>query len=431
MRRDVASAYFASATRIASWVIVSGLVYRLLGPPQFALLALIRGTIGLLNYISLGLAPALIHEAAHARSDEPSGDSKRSLEVLHTNAMLVAVTSCAVGVLAAGVFAFFFGDLFRVAAPLPHLRLVVLFMGLGTLLRLTGDAPGAFLQIHGMIARDNLIVAVAELVWTALCVLGCWMFPTVGLYAVAISYAISGALNLAVRQTISGGISGATGLRPAIFDTKLVRRLLAFGGMVVLAQLADYLYAPTDYILINRLLNPVDVANYAPAVQLDAGLLLLVSSLSAVMLPKAAIAHARGDADTVARYYFVATTASLILLTVATTAVWLLSPWIFRLWLGNSMPVTRSILPIVLVNTVIGGGSSIGRSILLAVGRVRPFTISVLIAGVINVVCSYAFVRFFDWGLRGIVLGTVVAVVGRCVIWMPWYVMRTVRAGGT
>ena len=40
---------------------------------------------------------------------------------------------------------------------------------------------------------------------------------------------------------------------------------------------------------------------------------------------------------------------------------------------------------------------------------------------------SFAFVRWFHMGLRGIVLGTVVAVVGRCVIWMPWYVLHTIR----
>ena len=38
----------------------------------------------------------------------------------------------------------------------------------------------------------------------------------------------------------------------------------------------------------------------------------------------------------------------------------------------------------------------------------------------------------FDWcvirlGLPGIIYGTIVAVVGRCAIWMPWYVLRTLN----
>jgi len=51
----------------------------------------------------------------------------------------------------------------------------------------------------------------------------------------------------------------------------------------------------------------------------------------------------------------------------------------------------------------------------------------VLIAGAVNVIASICFVRYLDLGLRGIVLGTIVAVVGRCAIWMPWYVLRTLR----
>jgi len=38
-------------------------------------------------------------------------------------------------------------------------------------------------------------------------------------------------------------------------------------------------------------------------------------------------------------------------------------------------------------------------------------------------------VKYLHWGLRGIVLGTIVAVMGRCALWMPWYVMRTLRNG--
>jgi Na+-driven multidrug efflux pump len=92
------------------------------------------------------------------------------------------------------------------------------------------------------------------------------------------------------------------------------------------------------------------------------------------------------------------------------------------------MPETQRILPLLLICTVIGGSSAVGRSILLTTGRVWPFTVSVLIAGVTNVVCSYVFVRWFGWGLRGIVLGTVVAVVARAGVWMPWYVLRALRA---
>src|SRR5208282_4227692 len=58
---------------------------------------------------------------------------------------------------------------------------------------------------------------------------------------------------------------------------RLVRRLLVFGGMVVLAQMADYLYAPMNNILIAKLIGWRTVGDYTPAVQIDGGMLLLVS----------------------------------------------------------------------------------------------------------------------------------------------------------
>jgi len=36
-------------------------------------------------------------------------------------------------------------------------------------------------------------------------------------------------------------------------------------------------------------------------------------------------------------------------------------------------------------------------------------------------------VKFGGLGLNGIIYGTIVAVIGRCAIWQPWYVLRTLR----
>src|ERR1041385_262586 len=68
MRHDIFSAYVASIARIASWVLVSAIVYRRSGPETFAILAFIRGTIGILSYTSLGLGPAMVRLLSEARA---------------------------------------------------------------------------------------------------------------------------------------------------------------------------------------------------------------------------------------------------------------------------------------------------------------------------------------------------------------------------
>ena len=183
---------------------------------------------------------------------------------------------------------------------------------------------------------------------------------------------------------------------------------------MAIAQAADFLYAPTDYILINWLINPQTVAVYAPAVQIDSGLQLMVTGLAAVLLPHSALAHAAGDRSAVRRYYLRGTAAGIALLIPAAVIIWLAAPLILRLWLGRTMSQTLAILPIVLLNTVVGGSSAVGRSVLLAMGKVNAFSASVVAAGIANVILSFVFVRFCNLGLTGILLGTIVAVVGRC-----------------
>lgn len=443
-RRDIASAYVAAAARIGSWVVVSALVYRYLGAADFGILALVRGTLGILNYVTLGLSPALIHRSAAAvqpRPVIPASDGPRSslayqsprqapasLNELYDNALALALMAGLVGLGATFVYALTFTRLYPltrgVGADLPG---VVACFGGGIVLRLVGDAPGAILQVRSRIALDNLLVSSGDLAWALLVGIVLAFRSPNAFLLVAGTYAVSGLIPLAGRLKIAMREAGSARLRLENLSWPIMKLLLSYGSFVVLAQLADYLYAPTDYILIARLLHTSDLAGYAPAVQIDAGLLLLVTGLSAVLLPKTALAHAAGSSRVVRAYYVRGTLASLAMLAVAATSVWAASPWILRLWLGNPMPATQAILPLVLLNTVLGGSSAVGRSVLLAVGKVRPFTIAALASGAVNVGCSFAFVRYLHMGLKGIVLGTVVAVAGRCVIWMPWYVLRAVR----
>src|SRR5438132_10060949 len=120
MRRDVMSAYGASAARITSWVIVSAMVYRKLGADAFAMLTLVRATVGLLAYAALGIAPAMISRLANASvasiirapiDDEgplpvldyqSSAPQMRDPQTIFFNGLMVVLVSGAVGIVLAG-----------------------------------------------------------------------------------------------------------------------------------------------------------------------------------------------------------------------------------------------------------------------------------------------------------------------------------------
>jgi O-antigen/teichoic acid export membrane protein len=441
MHHDLFWAYAASGARIISWAIVSAFVFRKGGKEEFGMLSLVRGTIGILNYTAVGLAPAMVRMLAEARQSDAADPAipvqsggtldyhsprQASYEQrVYASGMVLALMTFVVGLLLTFLYTHYFDTWHRVPSRLVfEMPRVVFVIGLGTLFRLLSDVPGAVLQTNGAIALDNRLLAVGEGFWIAITLV---FGPRDPIGSASIAYALANLSILAMRGVAAARIRSGRGSWAV--DAQMLWRLLALGSLVLIAQLADYLYAPTDYILIDHFLGAADVGAYAPAVQIDAGMLTLVTALSVVLLPKAALAHTSGSIGTVRRYYIRGTLASLAILAAGAVCVWLAAPWLLRLWLGAD-PGTTVILPLVLIHTVVGGSSAVGRSILLAMGKFKPFTASVLIAGATNVIASYCFVKYLHWGLRGIVLGTIVAVVGRCALWMPWYVMSVTRGQG-
>ena len=459
MALDVVSGYALAAARVAAWAGVSALVFRGPRPSDFGLLVLLRGTITLVGYTSVGLGPAMVRllTAAVARRSGPaapalavpavptvgglpsaplspvlleyrsSADAARPPTELQTVFSSGACLALVLAVLALVATAAYAANVGRVHVLGPGQEadagVLVMLFGLGTALRIVTEPVSAALQTGGRLAADNLLTAAAELLWLALV----FATPEPGAAAAAAWWLTA---NLAL---FLGRLGAATLLVPAArahprwVRPKLMWALLSFGTGVLVAQLADFLYAPAAYVVINRLLPAGDLTAYAPAVQIAAALLLLVGGLATAVFPRAAAAHAAGDLAAVRRYYLLGTAAAAAALAAAAGSTVLLARWILVAWLGEDLPHTRAILPLVLVHTVVGGSAAVGRSVLLGMGRVRALTVSALVAGVMNVVLGIVFAVGLGWGLRGIVLGTVMVVVARAGIWMPWYVLRTLR----
>jgi O-antigen/teichoic acid export membrane protein len=440
---------------------VAAVVMRRFGTDEFALLALVRGTLSILNYGTLGLGPAMIHHLTRrqqgdtslleaepaitalpieeapgevrpcplaSRSDTPL--SSDTLRATYAAGMRIAGVAGLASILLLLAYAWGFDRIHSVKSAWTGLttQMFVLFMGLGAIARLVSEAPSAVLQVRDRIALDNVYQFAAEVTWVVGVLAMTAISPTSGLWGIGLWFTLSGGMLLMYRA-ISAEKTTGEHLDPEPRPTPgLTRTLLSDGAVIVLGQLSNYLYAPAAMILINRMLDPELVAYYEAAVQVDAALLLLVSSVATVLLPKAAVAHAADDVAAVRRYYVRGTLGTLALLALAAIAAIVAAPYIYPLWLGQEMRTTRAILPILLISTVIGGSGMVGRSILIGMGKAGVFTVSALIAGVANVVLAIVMVKL-GYGLRGIVIATAIVVIARAGLWLPWYVLSTLRQG--
>jgi O-antigen/teichoic acid export membrane protein len=444
--RDILSAYLVTASRMLAWIVVIAAVVRIAGNSAFALLAIVGSTVGILEYAAIGLSPAIIRLTAeaiqnHLAQNQPAENSSarvtpnqpiynaQAVRDVYANGFAMALLTALCGGAFLIIFLFFFRHTHINQNSKGVALELVLMVGMATLLRMMSDAPGAVLQTCGRIFRDNLLLTTHELIWAGGTLIDLFIFHLPWQRATGFAL-LAGSLCLLITRALASHatVEGLFKHWWKRIDRRTVQRLLIFGGMVVAAQAADYLYAPCNNLLILNFINQETVSIYAPAVQIDSAALLLASSLASVLLPRTALAHASGNPHTVRRYYIRGTFATAVALIAAAPVVVWIAPFLLKLWLGKPMPQTVAILPLMLIHTVMGGSSTVGRSILLAIGKVRPFTLSVLLAGIANVVLGFIFVHFFGWGIKGIILGTIIAVVGRCVLWLPWYTLKAMRS---
>lgn len=420
MTHALAAAYAAGFARVASWAVVFGVVYRIggdQGATHVALLALARGTVGLLGYLSLGLTPVLVRMLSRGDGDNENLPAR----AYATSGVLIGVAAL-IGLTA--LVATVVGIDRTNAVGLLSTRndaLVFLAVGIGTLLRTLGEWPASALLAGGRIATDSLLQSAAEIAFVALALLQ-WT-DTAALNA-AIGFAAAAAGLTAFR------FIAATAVRTPRWtnvDRRLAWPILLLGGGVVVGQLADWLYAPLNQLLIQKFLDGRLVAAYAVAIQIDGGLLLAVGGLASVLLPTAAALHHERRFSDLRAQYLRATVAGFLLLTAGAIVVCSFSRAIFQFWFGDPMPLTRDILPLVMLHTVIGGTAAVGRSVLLGIGEVQAYTLSAIAGGVANALLATLVVTQTSLGLRGIVLATVVTVFVRCGLWMPWYTLRCLR----
>src|SRR5262245_40588347 len=84
IRRDIIAAYAASLARIASWIFISAFLFRS-HTLEFAMFALMRSTIGVLNCTALGMSPAVVRMIAQEcarRAKEFDASAARQVETI-------------------------------------------------------------------------------------------------------------------------------------------------------------------------------------------------------------------------------------------------------------------------------------------------------------------------------------------------------------
>lgn len=461
---DVITSYALAGARVGSWLIVSGLVARTFGSTMFALLALIRLTMTPVSYAGLNLGPAVVRCVStwlrtkeNERSIATVENQSNQMVVLeyasptrpekkvespwyiatHVTFQLIVLLVC-VGLGLSWLFSHvllafpdnFSSEIHFNRTAVDSFFAAAMILGFALAIRSATEGFAGLLQIRYRLWYDNAVAIIAECGFVALC--SVWINDlriTNGLVFVTGMFALSVSLLAFIRALLTVTKSeNRAGFWPSfVTDRKLTISLLITGGTLTAAQLADYFYAPFALQLASRTFTTTEIAGYSASLMIDAALLLLIAGIATPLLARVTHAHIDHQLTSIRRIYIRASVTAFAILLMGSLAIWAASDLLLKLWLKDVPVGVASILPLVLIHTTIGGASGVGRAVLIGMGKIRAWTISSLIGGVSNALLVLLFVLLFEWGVRGIVFATIISVTLRCLIWMPWYILRATK----
>lgn len=437
---DLISSYAASFVRVMAWVAVTAAAFRAGGEAVVGVIIAARAWAQLAMYLPPAFNVAALRVLTVPQASEATPQSTQGAIDYASKPAVVHASHPLAGVFLARLRLTLYAAAVAVALLIPavlgipslfdaDLVLALALFTAGSLIRLQGEVASAALQARGRLALDNVLNLLADLLWIGF-VLLLASEPTIFVAGASMMYALcqlllTGARQMAMFLSVEGSLRAMLFRRHA--STETMHETLGDVRRIYASSLADFLYAPAGLILASLLLGEASAGEYGIALQIDAALLLLVTGISATLMPRLTHAWNTGDRAAVRSLYIRWSLISLALLGSAATVIALASDWLLSLWLGDAPEGVARILPWVLLHTVIGGAAGVGRAVLLAAGLSGAWARSAWGFGLANILLALSLVTLTDLGVLGIVVATIVTVTLRCAVWLPWRVVQATR----
>ncbi len=204
-------------------------------------------------------------------------------------------------------------------------------------------------------------------------------------------------------------------------------QLFSLGGWSSLISFASNLYERTDQILINLLLGPSFNTLYAVVIQIGSSVNRLVTAITGVLLPTAAKISASGSSWEKQQLIIRSTRYVVALAAPSAFGMCIFRREIIELWLGKGFEDAVSILPLTMFLVFSRIPIFVTWPYLTATNQLKLPALAMLFDGIINVILSIFYVKVFNLGLAGIVLGTLSTNLIRFIFFQIPFVARLIQ----
>lgn len=200
--------------------------------------------------------------------------------------------------------------------------------------------------------------------------------------------------------------------RPSFKYVKLAyfKDLFSLGIKFFLIQMAMLVIHQTNNILIASFVSLEGVPQYEAAYKYLSVFMMLFVILNNQLWPSNIEAYAKGDFIWMKKSMWTVLKIWIATLFIISVMV-IISPFIYKFWLQENLAIPIAISITVAISICLTTWVNIFNIVLNGTGRIKLQMYAWIFAALINIPASLFFVKVLDYGVVGIVLGTIVSLV--------------------
>ena len=200
-------------------------------------------------------------------------------------------------------------------------------------------------------------------------------------------------------------------LRPSIkyYDRKSIKLIWSLGKKFLLIQICSVIIFSTDSLIIAQLLGPENVTGYVIVFKYFNILTVAFAMISMPFWSAYTDAYEKKEFEWIKRillkqiYFLVPIFLVLVVMVLFGRFI------IEDIWLGERLNIKWSLLVLMAVYAFLQAWNRVFNWVLNGIGELNVTLYSMLIGAVINIPVSILFVKYFDMGTSGVILGTIVS----------------------
>ncbi|MDQ6990980.1 MAG: MATE family efflux transporter, partial [Mariprofundaceae bacterium] len=194
----------------------------------------------------------------------------------------------------------------------------------------------------------------------------------------------------------------------SLYHPEFVRPIMSLGAKFFIIQIAVVVIFTTDKILITQLFGPEHVTQYDVVFKLFSMIAIAHGILMAPLWSSYADAYHRGDIDWI-RTMMQRQLKMMVIFFALTILLMLVSFQLIALWIGNDFNVDAMLVKMMTLFIIISTWNNVFAFFLNAINEVRIQMYTSVLALIINIPLSIFIVKYFDTGVYGIIIGTVIS----------------------